>query len=191
MSDEKNESAAKYFKSPKWKLLAVFLQYVLGPCLTAAITSYATYATTLKPQMQDDVNDEIDKREDAETAILRTVAAAAIAAIRTDVAPVGSRTVPARRPLLRLPPLPVVRGIPILPAKVDDLIGRMTTVPNMIVSSDDGDPQEQDQWQGDVPAELEAEWRKLRDDEPDFESLRRAAGRVQEQAQVQMQTSRY
>ena len=49
------EAAAKYFKHPGWKLAAVFLQYVLGPCLVAAVTSVTMYFMQIRNQVKDDV----------------------------------------------------------------------------------------------------------------------------------------
>lgn len=180
MTDEKVvESSAKYFKHPGWKLLAVFFQYVLGPALTAAITAYGLYVVEISKQVRSDVNDEIDRREDAELIVVR---ASAVAPVQTGFA-AGAGT-PARRPA------PVVHGVRISPDKVEDLVDRMKLNPAPAPSTDD-EPDVQPQEQGEIPQELRDEWQKIRRDKPDIEQLRRAAGRIQEQTQIQMQTDQF
>jgi hypothetical protein len=60
---ETQESAAKYFRHPGWKLLAVFMQYVVGPGVVAIITSYGIYLTNIQSQVKDDVRRVMDVRE--------------------------------------------------------------------------------------------------------------------------------
>lgn len=176
MPDEKVvESSARYFKHPGWKLLAIFFQYVLGPAATAAVTAYGLYAVEISKQVRSDVNDEIDRREDAELIVAR---ATSVAPVQTESAAAAGD--PARRPL------PMVRGLSVSPDKVEDLVDRLRESPAPTTDSDEVSLQPQ--WQGDIPQELQDEWRRIRADNPDIDQLRRAANRVQEQTQVQMQT---
>jgi hypothetical protein len=112
---ETRESAAKYFKHPGWKLLAVFMQYVVGPATVAIITSYGIYLTNIQGQVKDDVRRAMDVRE-------------VVSDYVDDVAPTVSET-PAAKPAPAPIESPVLDPPPELIKRWERIKGDKTTVP--------------------------------------------------------------
>jgi len=201
MSDDKGEPAAKYFKNPKLKILAVLLQYVIGPALTATITTFGLYFVQIKDQVQADVEDgvkegvseELDAREAADATVLDFVRAR-VAEITTasTTAAVGTSAIMAQLPEL------FVRGERVIPRLIEQLQEQVQSQEQVDVGvCGEGDDapetaltqeQEQDQVQEMLPGRIVEAWKKRLGRRPglrDYERIREAANRVQ--AQVQMQ----
>lgn len=169
MSDEQpaaQESAAKYFRHPGWRLAAVFLQYVVGPAVVAIITTLGLYYTQIRAKVKEDVRHEVDRREDTETAVRSYLGITNIAAVTT---------VTVTQPMTLFPlmnPEPIEVRTEIMPPVCDHK------------KLDELDEQLQVQ---SIPGELTDAWAKMRSEPLELNEVRHALERVQQQQQQQQQ----